>query len=129
MNRHRDEVISSIRQLAQECSELDWDGSGAEPVSLDAVAMASAFVRALPEGLPLPEFAPEPDGAISLDWIQSRSRLFSLSVGTNSCLAYAWLDGNDRGHAVAGFDGKTVPRRILEGIRGIVDAKTTVGAA
>ena len=66
------------------------------------------------------EFAPEPDGSISLDWIRSRSNFFSVSVGASDRLAYAWLDGTDRGHAVARFDGDSVPSRILEGIKALV---------
>ena len=61
----------------------------------------------------MPEFAPEPDGAISLDWIQSRHRLFTLSISASNRLAYAWLDGTDKGHGVARFDGRTIPRRVL----------------
>ena len=70
---------------------------------------------------PVPEFAPEPDGSVSLDWIQSRTRLFSLSIGTSRRLAYAWLDGSDKGHAVSRFDGKHIPSRIQQGIREIVN--------
>ena len=90
---------------------------------LDRLAALSAanFIRALPDGIALPEFAPEPDGSISLDWIQSRNRLFTLSVGSTNRLAYAWVDGTDKGHAVARFDGEHVPPRILEGIRGITN--------
>ena len=85
---------------------------------IDPMAMinAEAFVRALPIGVPLPEFAPEPDGSVSLDWIQSRTRKFSLSVGRSQRLAYAWLDGTDSGHGVATFDGSIIPPRIIEGI-------------
>jgi hypothetical protein len=77
-------------------------------------------VRALPDGIPLPEFAPEPDGSISLDWILSRNRLFSVSIGHSSRLAFAWLDGADNGHGVARFDGQNVPPRVLEGIKCII---------
>jgi len=123
-------AISQIWALANECEESGWDGEGAEPISPLAANLAAAFIRALPVGLPLPEFAPEPDGSISLDWIESRNRLFSVSVGQNSRLAYAWLDGTDRGHAVARFDGQFVPRRILDGIRGIMDyGRSTIRAA
>jgi hypothetical protein len=113
-------AISQLRSLADECSEQGWDGE--EACALDPIAafIAEAFVRALPDDIPLPEFAPEPDGSISLDWIQSRNRLFSLSVGTSHRLAYAWLDGADKGHAVARFDEKIVPPRVLEGIREII---------
>jgi hypothetical protein len=113
-------AILQIRALAQECAEPGWDGDGAEPISQAAASLAVDLIRALPDGVALPEFAPEPDGSISLDWIQSRSRLLSLSAGPGSRLAYAWLDGEDRGHAVACFDGATLPWRILEEIRGIV---------
>ena len=114
-------AISQIWALANECGEEGWDGEDAEPVNRVAASLAAAFVRALPAGIPLPESAPEPDGSISLDWIQSRHRLFSVSAGINNRLAYAWLDGTDRGHGVARFDGQTISRRILEGICGIVD--------
>ena len=122
-------AISQIQALVKECAEPGWDGDGAEPVSQSAASLAVDHIRALPDSVALPEFAPEPDGSISLDWIQSRSRLFSLSAGPSCRLAYAWLDGEDRGHAVACFDGATVPWRILEEIRGIMnDANAPVGA-
>ncbi|MBP6784673.1 MAG: hypothetical protein KA152_12845 [Verrucomicrobiales bacterium] len=64
--------------------------------------------------------APEPDGAVSLDWMVSKTRMFSVSCGLSSRLAYSWLDGSDRGHAVTDFDGWVVPDRILQGIHTII---------
>lgn len=113
-------AISQIWGLANECAEPGWDGADARPLDRLAAIYAEDFIRAMPDGVPLPELSPEPDGSISLDWIQSRHRLFSVSIGTRNRLAYAWLDGTDRGHAVARFDGETVPARILEGIEGIM---------
>ncbi|MBA2526958.1 MAG: hypothetical protein H0V18_14425 [Pyrinomonadaceae bacterium] len=113
-------AISQIWSLVDECAEVGWDGQEAEPISEVAAALAADFIRALPKHVPLPELAPEPDGSISLDWIRSRHRLFSLSVGASSRLAYAWLDGTDRGHAVARFDGETVPPGIIEGIKRVM---------
>lgn len=113
------DAISQLRSLANECAEPGWDGGEASPLAPLAVRNAEKLVRALPDGIPLPEFAPEPDGSVSLDWIQSRNRLFSLSAGTSSRLAYAWLDGADNGHAVAHFDGEKIPHLVLEGIKGI----------
>ena len=114
-------ALSELRALADECTEENWDGNGAYPIRQIAVILAAEFVRALPDDLPLPEFAPEPDGSISLDWIQSRTRLFSLSIGSSQRLAYAWLDGSDKGHAVSGFDRERIPARILQGVREIVN--------
>ncbi len=113
-------AISLLSILAIECAEPDWDGNGARAINPLAVAIAEAFVRALPVNVPLPEFAPEPDGSVSLDWIQAQDRLFTLSIGSNRRLAYAWLDGTDKGHAVARFDGEIIPPRILEGINSIL---------
>jgi len=114
-------AITKIWELVNECNTVGWDGADADPLFHLAGAFAEDFVRALPSNVPMPEFAPEPDGSISLDWIQSRHRIFSLSIGTSRRLAYAWLDGTDRGHGVAHFDRGIVPLRVLEGIRMIVN--------
>jgi len=109
----KDAALSQLAQLAEECREEDWDGSGASAADEQALLLAASFIRALPDDLPLPEFATEPDGAISLDWIQGRSRIFSVSVGAGSRLAYAWIDGTDRGYGVVGFGGQRIPARLL----------------
>src|SRR5258706_6876016 len=96
-------AISELRAIASNCSKGGWDSDDASAIDPVALLNAEAFVRALPDAIPLPEIAPEPDGAISLDWIQSKTRLLSLSVGSSNRLAYAWLDGSDRGHAVTYF--------------------------
>ncbi|CAN5806740.1 hypothetical protein BH11VER1_BH11VER1_03270 [soil metagenome] len=114
-------AISEVWKLADECGEADWDGNEAMVLDENAIAGAVSFIRALPEGIPMPELAPEPDGSISLDWIQSRHRLFSLSIGKSNRLAFAWLDGSDKGHGVSQFDGWKVPKRILDGIQSIVN--------
>ncbi len=113
-------ALSHLAALATEYAEQGWDGENAVAIDSNAVLMAERFLRVLPNGIRMPEFAPEPDGSISLDWIQSRTRLFSLSISRGNRLAYAWLDGTDKGHGVARFDGQIVPPRILEGIRSIV---------
>lgn len=113
-------AISQLFALSIECGAEGWDGNGAAPINPCAVTRAADFIRALPADVSLPEFSAEPDGCISLDWMESRNRVFTLSVGSNDRLAYAWLDGSDQGHAVTRFDGNTIPSRILEGIEGIV---------
>jgi hypothetical protein len=113
-------AISQIWALVHESCEVGGESVQAEPISLAAAERATDFVRALPEDVSLPEFAWDPDGSISLDWIQSRHRLLSVSVGEGYRLPYAWLDGADQGHGVVTFDGETVPARILEDIRRIM---------
>lgn len=122
-------ALSQLAALAIECAENGWDGDAAVGIDPIAVRAAERFIRALPEDRPLPEFAPDPDGSISLDWIAARNRLFSLSIGGNDRLAYAWLDGTDKGHGVARFDGQNVPPRVLEGIESIVGRHAGLWAA
>ncbi len=112
-------AISQLRALANEYSDPGWDGDEAAPINSLAVLRAESFLRALPIGIRMPEFAPEPDGSISLDWIRSRTRFLTLSVGASDRLSYAWVDGTDRGHGVARFDGAGVPERIMEEISAV----------
>lgn len=112
-------AITQLREMASECAEPGWDGDEAIPLNSIALENAENFIRALPESILMPEFAPEPDGSISLDWIQSRHRLFSLSIGQSNRLAYAWLDGTDKGHGVARFDGMCISNRLLAEIQSI----------
>jgi hypothetical protein len=71
------DAISQLRAMANECSEPGWDGDAAASMHPDAVYLAEQFVRALPAGIPLPEFAPEPDGSVSKRGI--------------ACLRSAWV--------------------------------------
>jgi hypothetical protein len=113
----RTEAISEILSVVATHCRPDWDGEGAEAISQLAADRAIAFIRALPRGVPVPEIAPEHDGSISLDWIDSRSRVLSISIGVSDRLAVAWLDGTNQGHAVERFDGERIPPLILERIR------------
>ena len=98
-------------------------------VPVEAVRVVSRLVRALPASLPLPEVAIDPDGAISLDWLPSRTRMFSVSADNSGRLAYAWMDGSDRGHAVARFEG-SIPAPLLTQLLALIDDhKTVVRAA
>jgi len=113
-------ALSRLRALANECAEDGWDASGGSALDPLAIRNAETFLRVLPDSLLQPEIAPEPDGSVSLDWIVSRHRLLSLSIGASNRISYAWLDGADKGHAVASFDGVTVPQRVLQALEVLI---------
>lgn len=104
-------AISDLHQMAVQ-SQVEGD-----PLDPNAIRLTEDFIRILPADIPLPEFAPEPGGRISLDWIRSRNRFLSLSVGPRYRVAYAWIDGEERGHGVAHFSGSQVSQRILDAVR------------
>ena len=123
------DALSILAVLADECKEADWDGYGAEPLDRNALELAREIVRSLPDDVPMPSFSIEPDGCVSLDWIPTRSRTFTLSAGKSDRLPYAWIDGTDRGHAVARFVNGTLSPRILQEIRRICSHDLAVRAA
>lgn len=126
----RQNLLGELWVIAEDCSQDGWDADGAVAVSAGALKRAEDLVRTLPEGIPLPEVAPEPDGSLSMDWIRSPYRLYSLSIGPANRLAYAWLDGTDKGHGVVGFDGITLPSRVMSDIQRImVDDDAALGSA
>jgi hypothetical protein len=84
-----------------------------------AISLTKSFLRALPSNISLPEFSVEPGGSISLDWIESRDHVFSLTVGAKNRLAFAWLDGTNQGHGVEEFDGQRIPKRLIDSITAV----------
>jgi hypothetical protein len=130
MSGNKNAVLSDLAKLGTDYADEGWDGGNAAPI--DPVAMISVrrFIYALPDDIPMPELAPEPDGSVSLDWGESKTRLFSLSIGPNNWLAFAWLDGADKGHATAQFDGVNIPSLIVDQIRKlVVNARAPIRAA
>ncbi len=110
-------LITHLSALGEECCEGNWDGYDAEPVRPQALRCAEDLITSLPEDVPLPECSIEPDGCVSLDWMPTPSRTLTVSVGESDRIPYAWVDGTDRGHAVARLVDGQLPPRILAEIR------------
>ena len=110
-------LISNLSLLGGECCEKNWDGYGAEPVRPRALRGAEDLIASLPEDVTLPECSIEPDGCVSLDWMPGPNRTLTVSVGESDRMPYAWVDGTDRGHAVARLVDGQLPSRILAEIR------------
>lgn len=123
-------ALSSLFALADQSSVANWDGEDGAPIQPDAVTRTAAFIRALPEGIRMPVVGVDPDGDVSLDWMLGRNRMFSLSIGRTNRLAFAWLIGSDKGHAVARFDGASIPALALERLKSTLnDAPPSLRAA
>lgn len=114
-------AIARLDDLAQEFGVAATDEDRGPALSPQGIRLAERIVRALPEGIPMPEFAAEPDGSVSLDWIASRTRMFSVSAGNGDRLPYAWLDGAEHGHGVAAFTAEGLPVRVLDGIAAVME--------
>lgn len=110
----------AISQLYSVVGEIVPDADQ-KPVAGRALRNAEQLLLAFPDDVPVPELSVDPDGAVAFDWIASRACMLSVSVNASERLAYAWLDGSDRGHGVLRFRNYIVPSQLLALIR------TTVG--
>ena len=54
--------INSLFEVYKECSEPDWDGYGASPISEEAYGEAFKIIDSLPSGINMPEITCEPTG-------------------------------------------------------------------
>lgn len=74
-----------------------WDGYDAQPVSLEAIRNSFLLALSFSCETPLPEFTPESDGEIAIEWYGSQKSVFSISVGKSNILSYSgvYSDGTD----------------------------------
>jgi hypothetical protein len=120
--------ISFENQLRTALDELIVDEDQCA-VSTAAVQRALRLVQSLPNDIPIPYVAVDPDGEIALDWMPTRTRAFSISVGDSDRLAYALMDGSDRAHGVFRFT-RSIPRPLLLQLAELtIDADAAVRAA
>ena len=96
-------AIQELKALHVEFPQLDPD----------AVKRAGDFVSELPETVPLPEFAADPDGSVSLDWIQSNTRRLTVSMNKTGGLPFAWMKDDQRQNGVIEFSKGEPPERLL----------------
>ena len=109
--------IASVRDdlggVWEECRVPGWDGYGALPVEQDTLRNVYLFLESLPLGTPVPTVGAEADGAMTLEWQQSRRRTLSVSIHADGALHYAALLGPARVCGTEFFMGD-VPSRIYE---------------
>ncbi len=103
----------ALEDAVREACEEDWDGYGAQSVSVATYNNALCFLEHLPTTLPRPGVAVEPDGEISFEWYLEPRRLFSVSVGRTERLTYAGLFGKSEGYGVEFFTDE-IPQRVVD---------------
>jgi hypothetical protein len=110
---------SLLSDLSSVVSDLHVD-EDQEPVSPEAHCNAEQFILALPDSLPSPAFGVDPDGEISVTWHVSRTRIFSVSISESERIAYAWMDGSNKGHGVDRFRAPELPAMLASALKTIV---------
>ena len=103
-----------LNLIAEECSEVGWDGYQALPVDSATCERTKAFLENLPSWIPSPEIVPESDGELAVEWYHASGPALSISIGKDGPLHYAALFGNDQ--EVQGVEPfiECVPRPLVE---------------
>lgn len=108
------EPIAKLIELRDRCSEDDWDGDGASPISPLAFDEAVTLLTALPSTFPPPEPLPEPNGSIAFEWYRGRDRVYVLSLSGTKSIEFAGLFGaGNELHGRVNFES-ALPKRIQQ---------------
>ncbi|MCK4817825.1 hypothetical protein KA005_18790 [bacterium] len=110
-------ALESLNEVYEECSEANWDGYDAAPISLEAYSEASKLLRIIPNSFPMPDILPEPDGGIGLEWYKDRGFSFVISVHGKNIITYVGLFGiNNETYGTEDFTD-SVPKVLLNGLK------------
>lgn len=110
-------LLSDLAMVFEECSEENWDGQDAAPLSLKAYLEARDFILALPIWVSDPEIVAEPGGGMGFQWMLGPNRIFTASLDGKNVLTYAGILGvpERTRYGSEEFDGE-IPKEILEGL-------------
>lgn len=114
--RALDEGYSSLIMMYQECSEADWDGYGASPLTEAGYIEARKIINLLPSSIPMPAIFPEPTGEIGFEWRRGSEQVFVINVGGKHQITYAGIFGANKIHGSEYFD-ETLPLVMIQLLR------------
>jgi len=93
-------TFQQLEETFEECSSEGWDGERAKPITEEVFQNTKTFLKSFPLGIESPEIGAEPDGAITLEWYRSSSRVISISINPGGWLYYAAIIGATRRHGM-----------------------------
>ncbi len=108
-----EQARQELCQLAEECSEPNWDGYRARPITEEVYQKSYRFLEALPLGMEVPSPGVEPDGEITFEWHHGPQHTLSVSVSEDGDLHYAAIMGANRTYGTEAFLGD-IPTAISD---------------
>lgn len=116
IGRPIEEAAESLLELYKDCSQPNWDGYGANPVSKDSISEALEFIQLLPSSFPVPQILAEPSGEIGLEWYKSKRLVFAISFSGKNLITYAGIFGSNKTHGTEYFSD-SIPSIVIENLR------------
>ncbi len=117
VDKNKQPLLNELFQVYQKCSEENWDGYDAQPISQEAYLEAEKLIRLLPSHIKKPEIVPEPTGEIALEWYLGKRFTFVISVGGNNLITFAGLFGSTSKTHGTEYFGDKLPSRIVNNIQ------------
>ena len=109
-----DSARKSLFEISRECSEINWDGYGAKPITSETYFEALGFIDLLPEDLEPPDIVPEPTGKIGLEWRKGTKTIYVIALGGKNLISYAGIFGpGNETHGTENF-AEFIPETIIE---------------
>ncbi len=102
-----------LRSVLADCSEPNWNGYGAVAVNNSTLDTATAFLKALPTWVAMPDFAADPDGEVALEWRATNEGLLAVSIAADGTISFIFRYAGDRARDTLKFDGQAVPKEII----------------
>ncbi|MBS4059469.1 MAG: hypothetical protein KG029_03640 [Bacteroidetes bacterium] len=116
IGRPVEEATESLLEFYKDCSQPNWDGYGANPVSKDSISEALDFIQLLPSSFPIPQILAEPSGEIGLEWYKDKKMIFAISFNGKGMITYAGIFGSNKTHGTEYFSD-SIPSKIIENLR------------
>ncbi len=116
IGRPLEEAVKFLVEMYKECSEENWDGYNALPITANAFEEARNIIKLLPTSVPMPEILAEPSGEIGFEWRKGTRLVFVLSVGGKHKINYAGIFGSNKLHGSEYF-GESLPSVIIQNLR------------
>jgi len=107
---------NALQEVFGECAFDNWDGYGAQAINEVVFEEVRKIFDGLPSSIPVPEVAPEPSGALSLEWYKDPRNVFSISIAGNNSIVFAGLFGYDEVHGTT-YYSETLPKIIVQNIK------------
>lgn len=116
------EISYKLDEIFRECSKEGWDGADAKPILEATLRNTKIFLKKFPLGVKSPEVGAEPDGAITLEWYKSPSKVISISIHPDEKLYFAAIIGVKKRHGVD-FVSYDISNDLLELISQVTEEK------
>ena len=116
-----DQLCADLDIVMLDCNKNDWDGYGAQGISVEAYELAQRFIHGLPPGIPRPLLSADTDGCVTFEWQVSPRRLVLVSVHPDYRIDYAALFGTAKNYGSEPFFNK-IPPGLCDLVRRVYQA-------